>query len=237
MMLELENVQVGYGRHVVLREISFSLDAGEVLAILGTNGAGKSTLLRAISGLQPVQAGDVKFEGASILRTPAFKRVHGGLALAPEGQQSFPNMSVWENLLLAARAIRPRASRAEIDSAIDQVVDRFPKLRVRAKQPAGTLSGGERQMLSISRALLAEPKLLLLDEPSHGLAPIIVEEVAETISHIAETVAVLVVEQNLAVPRACATRVLVLENAHIVAEGGPELLDSDEVVGAYLGIS
>lgn len=236
MILELDSVHAGYGAHVVLRDISFSVDAGEVLAILGTNGAGKSTLLRAISGLQPVQGGDIRFKGSSLGRVPTFQRVRLGLALAPEGQQSFPNMSVWENLLLAAKVIRPRSPRTEVDEAIERVLTLFPKLKTRAKQVAGTLSGGERQMLSISRALLAEPDLLLLDEPSHGLAPIIVEEVAATISTIAEKIAIVVVEQNLSVPKHCATRVIVLENAHIVAEGGPELLDSDDVVDAYLGI-
>ncbi|ALJ21843.1 ABC transporter ATP-binding protein [Microbacterium sp. No. 7] len=235
MSLDVRSLTAGYGDHTVLRDIDISVRTGEVVAVLGTNGAGKSTLLRTIAGLQPLIAGRVELDGTVLDRMPAFLRVRHGLALAPEGQQSFANMTVKENLVLAARAVRRRASRHDIDEALGEVIGTFPRLGQRMSQSAGTLSGGERQMLSISRALLAKPKVLLLDEPSHGLAPIVVEQVAESIAAISGT-ALLLVEQNLAVPRRCATRVVVLQDSRIVASGGRELVESDEVVEAYLGI-
>lgn len=236
MILEVTGLTAGYGGHTVLRDIDLAVAAGDVVAVLGGNGVGKSTLLRTLAGLHTQQSGSIVFHGSDLKGVSASRRVHRGLALAPEGQQSFSEMSVRENLLLAARAVRANEPRAEVEAAIDEVIAIFPKLGQRMGQAAGTLSGGERQMVSISRALLAKPTLLMLDEPSHGLAPVIVDQVADAIEVIASQVAVLLVEQNLAVPRRCATHVLVLDESRIVARGTRELIDSPEVVDAYLGI-
>lgn len=237
MLLELDHLQAGYRGHTVLRDISLTVDIGEVVAVLGANGAGKSTLLRTIAGLQQPSAGEIRFDGTTLGRTPTHRRARSGLVLAPEGQQSFPEMTVAENLLLAAQASgKHRSTRSAATEAIERMFDLFPRLKERARQAAGTLSGGERQMLSLSRALLSEPRLLLLDEPSHGLAPIIVEQLCETIQNIAKTTPILLVEQNLAIPTSCATRVVILENSRIKAEGDLDLLKSDHIASAYLGL-
>lgn len=236
MILEVDNLTAGYGDHVVLRDVTLGVDAGEVVAVLGANGAGKSTLLRTLAGLQPARAGTVRFAGDDLDGMPAYRRARCGLVLAPEGQQSFPDMTVGENLRLAARVAAGRGGRDEVGSHVDEVLDFFPKLGQRLRQSAGTLSGGERQMLSISRALLTRPRVLMLDEPSHGLAPIIVDQLAETIRLLSQRTAILLVEQNLSVPRHCATRTMVLDHSRIAASGGKELLDDAAVVSAYLGM-
>ncbi|HEY9563856.1 MAG TPA: ABC transporter ATP-binding protein [Nocardioides sp.] len=234
-MLDVQNLTVGYGQRAILSDISFTVEPGEVVAILGANGVGKSTLLRTRAGLQPGLAGTVALDGGTITRTAAHKRVALGLCLVPEGQQSFPAMSVQENLWLGA-SLHARG-RSETERAVEPVLDLFPKLAERRTQLAGTLSGGERQMLAIGRALLARPTVLMLDEPSHGLAPIIVEQLGERIAEIARETSVLVVEQNLAVPARAATRVLVLDEGRITREGRPEeILHNEDVIHAYLGV-
>lgn len=236
MILEVDNLTAGYGDHVVLRDITLSVDAGEVVAVLGANGAGKSTLLRTLAGLQGPRSGAIRLASEDMAGLPAYRRARRGLVLAPEGQQSFPDMTVGENLRLAAQVAAGRAGRGQVEDRIEEVLEDFPRLGQRLRQAAGTLSGGERQMLSISRALLTRPRLLMLDEPSHGLAPIIVDQLAETIRLLSRRTAILLVEQNLSVPRHCATRTMVLDHSRITATGGTELLDDAAVVSAYLGM-
>jgi branched-chain amino acid transport system ATP-binding protein len=234
-MLEVRSLSAGYGARTILSGINLTVGPGEVVAVLGANGVGKSTLLRTLAGLQPAIAGTVALSAKDLTRAPAHRRVASGLSLVPEGQQSFAGMSVEENLWLGA-GLRSRKHDA-VQQAAEGVYEIFPKLGERRSQLAGTLSGGERQMLAIGRALLAEPEVLMLDEPSHGLAPIIVEQLGERIAQIAERTSVLVVEQNLAVPSQCATRVLVLDGGRITREGSPEeILNNEDVVHAYLGV-
>jgi len=234
-MLEVRELHVGYDNRPVLRCINLSLKPGDVVALLGTNGAGKSTLLRCLAGALRQQSGSIKLEGEEISSWTAWKRTRHGLALVPEGQQSFPGMTVWENLWVGTEA-RPEIGRA-FQQHVEEVFDIFPRLAERRNQPAGTLSGGERQMLAVGRAIIARPRILMLDEPSHGLAPLLVEQVAEMVQVIASTTIVLVAEQNLLIPSRCATNVVVLENSRIVMEGPPpEVLASDFVTTTYLGL-
>ncbi|WP_185995964.1 ABC transporter ATP-binding protein [Nocardioides campestrisoli] len=234
-MLEVRNLSAGYGDRTILTGIDLTVGPGEVVAVLGANGVGKSTLLRTLAGLQPALAGTVVLGERDLTRQAAHRRVAAGLSLVPEGQQSFPAMSVEENLRLGA-GLRASGT-AAVGRALAGVYEVFPKLAQRRGQLAGTLSGGERQMLAIGRALLAEPKVLMLDEPSHGLAPIIVEQLGDRIAEIATRTSVLVVEQNLAVPARCATRVLVLDGGRFTREGSPEdILHNEDVVHAYLGV-
>ncbi|MEQ3552667.1 ABC transporter ATP-binding protein [Pseudonocardia nematodicida] len=233
-MLEVEGLWVGYGDRDVLRDVSFSVGGSEVVAVLGTNGAGKSTLLNCLAGLIAPAAGAIRFRGEDITGRPAWSRPASGMALVPEGQQSFPAMTVQENLWVGGRVSAAVASRYAQN--LDRVFDLFPRLAERRDQAAGTLSGGERQMLAVGRALVAEPALLMLDEPSHGLAPLVIERIADMVDLIAETTALLVVEQNLLIPSQCATRVLVLEESRIVSSGAAaEVLASDLVAATYLG--
>jgi branched-chain amino acid transport system ATP-binding protein len=234
-MLEVEDLWTGYGHRTVLRGISLHVDPGEVVAVLGTNGAGKSTLLNCLAGNLSQQRGHVRFKGQDISRVPTYERARRGLVLVPEGQQTFPAMSVAENLWVGARASGD--SGRVLDRHIEEVLGRFPRLAERRNQAAGTLSGGERQMLALGRAMLGRPSLLMLDEPSHGLSPVLVEQVAEMVKSISETTSMLIVEQNLMIPTHCAERVLVLEEAEIRHEGeAKELLQSASVISAYLGI-
>ena len=233
-MLDVHDLRVGYGKHEVLRDISLTVAPGEVLAVLGTNGAGKSTLLNCIAGLVPASSGSVRFLDDDITRRPAFARPALGLSLVPEGQQAFPTMTVLENLWVGGQANPSAAGR--FDANRDKVFELFPRLAERRNQPAGTLSGGERQMLAVGRALVCEPRLLLLDEPSHGLAPLIIEHLADLIDLVAENTSLLIVEQNLLIPMQCATRVLVLDNSRVVMEGSAaDVLESDFVTATYLG--
>jgi branched-chain amino acid transport system ATP-binding protein len=233
-VLEVHELRVGYGKHEVLRNISLTVAPGEVLAVLGTNGAGKSTLLNCIAGLVPATSGSVSFLGADITRRPAWARPALGMSLVPEGQQAFPTMTVLENLWVGGQANPDAAGR--FDANLAKVFDLFPRLAERRSQPAGTLSGGERQMLAVGRALVCEPRLLLLDEPSHGLAPLIIEQLADLIDMVAEHTSLLIVEQNLLIPTQCATRVLVLDNSRVVMEGPAAcVLESDFVTATYLG--
>ncbi|WP_153505336.1 ABC transporter ATP-binding protein [Cumulibacter manganitolerans] len=235
MSLLVEGLIAGYGQRQVLHGINLSVEPGEVLAVLGSNGVGKSTLLRTLAGLLTPTAGVIKLDGHDVTHQSAHQRVRRGLALVPEGQLSFPAMSVLENLELGARAVN-RSNRS-VSTKIDSVIGLFPRLGERRQQMAGTLSGGERQMLAIGRALLTEPQVLMLDEPSQGLAPIIIEQVADTIAEIGTSTTILLVEQNLLVPARCATRVVVLEGGNLTLEGPPEtVLADDKVIHAYLGV-
>lgn len=233
-MLEVDGLWVGHGAREVLRDLSFTVAAGEVLAVLGTNGAGKSTLLDCLAGLLTPTRGTVRFRGEDITRRPAWARPALGISLVPEGQQTFPAMTVEENLWVGSRASAAVASRTTEN--VDRVYALFPRLAERRTQAAGTLSGGERQMLAVGRAMVSEPVLLMLDEPSHGLAPLVIERIADMVDLIAETTALLVVEQNLLIPTQCATRVLVLDDSRIVLSGpADEVLGSDLVAATYLG--
>ncbi|WP_134322202.1 ABC transporter ATP-binding protein [Cumulibacter soli] len=235
MSLRVEGLVAGYGEREVVHGIDLQVDTGEVVSVLGANGVGKSTLLRTLAGLIRPSAGKVELDGRDITRLSAHERVHKGLALVPEGQQSFPSMSVRENLELGARSVN-RGS-GTLAERLDSVIELFPRLGERSNQMAGTLSGGERQMLAIGRALLTEPQVLMLDEPSQGLAPIVIEQVADTIVRIGATTTILLVEQNLLVPSRCATRVVVLEGGRLTIEGEPQaVLSDDRVIQAYLGV-
>lgn len=234
-MLEIRSLTVGYGNRTVLRDIDLTVRRGEVLCVLGANGVGKSTLLQTIAGLLPALAGTVHLDDKDITTESAHARVSRGSAFVPEGQMSFPSMTVLENLQIGA-SLRGHDGKG-LQRRLEPILELFPRLGERKSQFAGTLSGGERQMLAIARALLSDPEVLMLDEPSHGLAPIVVEQIAENIAAVAQQTSILIVEQNLTIPTACATRVVVLEGSGLTIEGKPEeILHSDHVISAYLGI-
>ncbi|HOM13682.1 MAG TPA: ABC transporter ATP-binding protein [Rubrivivax sp.] len=232
-LLAIDNLQVRYGHIEALKGISMHVDAGEVVALVGANGAGKTTLMRTISGLLRPAAGDLKFKGASLLHTGADRIVRGGIAQSPEGRRVFGTLSVAENLRLGAYT-RPAS---EFDETLSQVYTLFPRLHERSKQLAGTMSGGEQQMLAIGRALMTRPQLLLLDEPSLGLAPIIVKGIFKALEQIRKDgVTILLVEQNVRMALKLADRGYVLEVGRIALEGSAhELLHSPAVQAAYLG--
>jgi branched-chain amino acid transport system ATP-binding protein len=232
-LLEVSDVHTHYGTIEALKGVSLEVDEGEVVTLIGSNGAGKSTTLRSISGLTPASAGNITFAGEDITRLPAHQVVGFGIALSPEGRHVFPRMTVRENLELGAY-MRNRQDTAE---DLDRVFDLFPRLKEREKQKAGTMSGGEQQMLAIGRALMARPKLLMLDEPSMGIAPILVQRIYETIGEINRSgVAILLVEQNANYALDASTRGYVLETGQIALTGdSSELRDDPEVQRAYLG--
>jgi branched-chain amino acid transport system ATP-binding protein len=231
MMLRIDKLVAGYGRVPALSEVDVEVGAGELVALIGSNGAGKSTLLRAISGLVKVMSGSITFDGADITRTRPDRIVAAGLVHCPEGRHVFPQLSVYDNLRMGG--IR----RGEFGRQLDEVYDLFPVLRQRTTQLAGSLSGGEQQMLAIGRSLMADPKLVMLDEPSLGLAPIVVEqvlEVARTIKDRGRTV--LLVEQNAELALEIADRTYVLERGRIVDSGpSQQLMASASIREAYLG--
>ena len=233
-MLDVKNIDVYYGDAQALWDVSFSVNQGEIVTLVGSNGAGKSTTLKAISGLVPPSSGEIRLEGKRIDRSPAHSIVEMGIAQIPEGRRLWPGLSVQENLELGAYIPAARAVRGE---TMDWVFQLFPLLRERRSQLAGTLSGGEQQMLAIGRGLLSRPKLLILDEPSLGLAPLLVDEVFETIQKInGEGMTILLVEQNVNVALAISNRGYVLETGRIVISGsGKELLADEHVKTAYLG--
>src|SRR5579859_3528438 len=234
-LLELETVDAFYGRIQALRGVSITVDKGEVVALIGSNGAGKTTTLRTISGLMHPHAGTIRFDGRDITRTGPSKIVGLGICQSPEGRRLFPRMTVADNLLMGAYT---RNDRPGIAADIDRVFELFPRLQERRTQIAGTLSGGEQQMLAMGRALMARPKLLMLDEPSLGLAPILVETIFSIIREInSQGTTVLLVEQNANKALEAAHRAYVLETGVIVQTGtGKELLASEEVQKAYLGM-
>ena len=234
-MLEIDNLQVRYGAVEALKGISLQVHAGEVVTIIGGNGAGKSTLMKAVSGLEPVAGGSIRFEGQDITTMPGHLRVGLGIAQSPEGRQVFADQSVRDNLVLGA--YHRKATAAEIEADIGAQFDTFPRLRERQHQQAGTLSGGEQQMLAIARALMAKPRLLLLDEPSLGLAPLIVKEIFAIVRGLRERgITLLLVEQMANQALAVADRGYVLETGRITLQGpGPELRRDPKVRAAYLG--
>jgi branched-chain amino acid transport system ATP-binding protein len=232
-LLEVEDVHAHYGSIEALKGVSLSVEPGEVVTLIGSNGAGKSTTLRSISGLTPASSGRVRFDGEDITAVPAHDVVGRGVALAPEGRHVFPRMTVRDNLELGAYLRRGTGASEELD----RIYDLFPRLKERDKQKAGTMSGGEQQMLAIGRALMARPKLLMLDEPSMGIAPILVQRIYEKIGEINRTgVAILLVEQNANYALEAAKRGYVMETGRIVLTGDSEKLrDDPEVQRAYLG--
>jgi branched-chain amino acid transport system ATP-binding protein len=232
-LLEVDAIRTHYGAIEALRGVSLSVDEGEVVTMIGSNGAGKSTTLRSISGLTPASSGKVVFGGQDITRVPAHEIVTRGIALSPEGRHCFSRMSVRENLELGAFRRRD----GSVSEDLERVFTLFPRLQERERQKAGTMSGGEQQMLAIGRAVMARPKLMMLDEPSMGIAPILVQRIYETIKEINQQgVAILLVEQNANYALDVARRGYVLETGQVVLEGDSERLRSDpEVQRAYLG--
>jgi branched-chain amino acid transport system ATP-binding protein len=233
--LEVTGLEVAYGKITALRGVSLTVDRGEIVTLIGANGAGKSTTVRTLAGLHRAVSGRVVFDGKETTGQAPEEIVRRGLCLAPEGRRVFPRMSVYENLLMGAYTRRDNAG---IKSDIDRAFTLFPVLKERARQLAGTLSGGEQQMLAIGRALMARPKLLMLDEPSLGLAPILVETIFDIVREInAQGTTVLLVEQNAHKALEVAHRGYVLETGVIVQTGtGEELLRSEDVQKAYLGM-
>jgi len=234
MLLQVENLHVAYGAIRALRGISFHIKEGEVVTLIGANGAGKSTTLRTISGLLRPSVGDVFYEGESLVRTPPERIVGLGISQVPEGRRIFPRLTVQENLEMGAYT---RSDPAEIRESMERVFTSFPRLQERLSQRGGTLSSGEQQMLAMGRGLMSRPSLLLLDEPSMGLAPILVEEIFEIIRRInSEGTSILLVEQNAAMALSVADRGYVLETGSIVLEGtAQELARDPQVQAAYLG--
>ena len=234
-LLSVGDLHISYGAREVLKGISISLETGEIVTVLGANGAGKSTLLQAICGLIPITGGTITYAGAALNKVPAYEIVVKGISLSPEGRRVFPTHSVDENLMLGA--FTRRKHKEEIALAKERVFSLFPILKERNKQLAGTLSGGEQQMLAIGRALMSSPKVLLLDEPSLGLAPILVKQIFDIIREINhQGISILLVEQNAHKALSVARRGYVLENGRIAAEGPSEALKSDEKIQeAYLG--
>ncbi|HEX4282903.1 MAG TPA: ABC transporter ATP-binding protein [Solirubrobacteraceae bacterium] len=232
-LLEVENIHTFYGAIEALRGVSLRVEDGEAVTIIGSNGAGKSTTLRSISGLTPARSGTVKFEGEEISRLPAHEIVACGIALAPEGRHCFARMTVRENLDLGAYRRRDDG----IVEDLDRVFELFPRLKERERQKAGTMSGGEQQMLAIGRALMARPKLLMLDEPSMGIAPILVDRIYETIAEInRQGVAILLVEQNANYALDVSKRGYVLETGEVALTNDSAQLRNDPAVQrAYLG--
>jgi branched-chain amino acid transport system ATP-binding protein len=234
-MLEVEKINVFYGEAQALSDVSFRVGEGEIVTLVGSNGAGKTTVLNAISGLLPLASGAIHLNGIRLDRLPAHRIVELGVVQIPEGRRLWPNMTVLENLELGAYIRKARTTRRE---SLRWVFQLFPRLEERKYQLAGTLSGGEQQMLAIARGLLARPKLLMLDEPSLGLAPFLVREVFETIQEInRQGVTILLVEQNVHLALGIASRGYVLETGRIVLSGsGRELLENPHVQKAYLGL-
>ena len=232
-ILKVDNINVYYGAIHAIKGISFEVNEGEIVTLIGANGAGKSTTLQTVSGLLRSRTGSIEFNGENISHVPAHKLVYKGLAQVPEGRRIFLQMSVEENLEMGAFTQK----NAGIDADIESVYEQFPRLRERKKQIAGTLSGGEQQRLAMGRALMSHPKLLMLDEPSMGLAPILVEQIFDIIRQLHKNgTTILLVEQNAQMALSVADRAYVLETGKITLSGtGKELAESDEVRKAYLG--
>ena len=233
-LLSLSGVCTRYGDIACLHDVSLDVHAGSIVALVGSNGAGKTTLLNTLSGLHPARSGSVRFEGQDLGSTPPWKRVERGMAHCPEGRQVFPDFSVEENIRLGAHT-RPKA---EVAGRLEEMFALFPALKEKRAVPAGLLSGGQQQMLAIARALMSHPKLLLLDEPSMGLAPLIVREVFRIIGELKrQGVTILLVEQNAFEALPLADHAYVLETGRVVLSGsGPDVLRNDQVRQAYLGL-
>ena len=233
-LVEIEKLTSHYGRIPALRGVDMKIEARQLSVLVGANGAGKTTLMRTISGVRPASGGDIRFEGASIRRLSAAKRVRLGIAQVPEGRQMFPALTVEDNLVMGGYT----RSSAEIREGMEHAFALFPILKTKRRELAGTLSGGQQQMLAIARALMSKPRLLLLDEPSMGLAPLLVAEIFRSVQKLqAEGVTIFLVEQNAHAALKIADRAYVMETGRTVLEGtGPELLANDRVRQAYLGI-
>ena len=233
-MLKVTDLQVYYGVIQALKGISFEVNEGEVIVLIGANGAGKTTILHTVTGLINQKAGKIEFEGKDISHTPAYKIVAEGMAHVPEGRRVFAELSVYDNLMMGAYT---RKDKKEIAETLEMVYKRFPRLEERKKQMAGTLSGGEQQMLAMGRALMSKPKIILMDEPSMGLSPIFVNEIFDIIKAVsASGTTVLLVEQNAKKALSIADRAYVLETGKIILEGDAKVLMNDErVKKAYLG--
>jgi len=233
-LLTVNNLQVSYGGIEALKGISFTVESGQIVTLIGANGAGKSTTLRAISGLVPVKAGGITFDGREITSLVTSSIVKEGIVMVPEGRRVFPNLTVMENLRIGAFL---RKDQAEINASVDYVFERFPRLQERHWQLAGTLSGGEQQMLAVGRALMARPRLLMMDEPSLGLAPLVVKEIFGIIGRLREEgITILLIEQNANAALHAADYGYVLETGRITLEDtGTALLNNQSVRDAYLG--
>ena len=233
MMLNAEHINVYYGRIHAVKDVSFHVNEGEIVALIGANGAGKSTTLKTVSGLLHYKTGKIEFMGKDISKAEAYKLVSMGLAHVPEGRRVFLQMTVKENLEMGAYTQNP----ADTEKDVEDVFTRFPRLRERQNQIAGTLSGGEQQMLAIGRAMMSHPKLLILDEPSMGLAPILVGQIFDIIKELHKSgTTILLVEQNAEMALAVADRAYVMESGKITLTGtGKELAESDDIKRAYLG--
>lgn len=233
-MLHIENLQVYYGAINAIKGISFEVEQGEIIALIGANGAGKTTILHTISGLVPAKSGSITFNGTELTKTPAHKIVSMGMAHVPEGRRIFQELTVYENLMLGAFT---RKDKAEIENTLEEVFKRFPRLEERRTQIAGTLSGGEQQMLAMGRALMSHPSIILMDEPSMGLSPLYVSEIFDIIQSVNESgTTVLLVEQNAKKALSVANRAYVLETGKIVLSGDAhDLMNNDSVKKAYLG--
>ncbi len=233
-MLEVKDVEVYYGMIQALKGVSFEVNQGEVIALIGANGAGKTTTLHTLTGLLPAKHGSIIFEGVDITKVPAHKIVQMGIAHVPEGRRVFSQLSVYENLKMGAYT---RKDKKEIEDNLEKVYQRFPRLKERKNQRAGTLSGGEQQMLAMGRALMSNPKMIVMDEPSMGLSPIFVNEIFDIIEKVsASGTTVLLVEQNAKKALSIADRAYVLETGKIVLSGNAkELMNDDSIKKAYLG--
>lgn len=233
-MLEVNGLQVYYGVIQALKDVSFEVNQGEVIALIGANGAGKTTTLHTVTGLLPAKHGSIIFEGVDITKMPAHKIVEMGIAHVPEGRRVFSQLSVYENLIMGAYT---RKDKKEIADNLEKVYQRFPRLRERKTQRAGTLSGGEQQMLAMGRALMSNPKMIVMDEPSMGLSPIFVNEIFDIIEKVsASGTTVLLVEQNAKKALSIADRAYVLETGKIVLSGDAKvLMNDDSIKKAYLG--
>ena len=233
-MLEVKNLEVYYGVICALKGISFEVNEGEIVSLIGANGAGKTTMMQSVVGIIPKRSGTVMFDGKDITKMPCHKIVQLGMTQVPEGRRIFQELSVYENLMMGAYTVR---NQQRFKEDLESVFERFPRLAERRNQIAGTLSGGEQQMLAMSRALMIRPKLLMLDEPSMGLAPILVDQILDIIKQLHDQgTTILLVEQNASKALEIADRAYVLETGNITLSGtGAELANSDEVRKAYLG--
>ncbi|MEZ3454389.1 MAG: ABC transporter ATP-binding protein [Oscillospiraceae bacterium] len=233
-MLEIKDLQVCYGVINAIKGVSFEVNEGEIIALIGANGAGKTTILHTVTGLVPAKSGSIMFEGTDLLKTPAHKIVSMGMAHVPEGRRIFQELTVLENLKMGAYT---RKDKKEISDTLEMVYKRFPRLEERKSQIAGTLSGGEQQMLAMGRALMSHPKIILMDEPSMGLSPLYVSEIFDIIKEVnAGGTTVLLVEQNAKKALSIANRAYVLETGNIALSGdAKELMNNDSVKKAYLG--
>ncbi|HIU50975.1 MAG TPA: ABC transporter ATP-binding protein [Candidatus Limousia pullorum] len=233
-MLEVSNLKVNYGMIQAIKGISFKVEEGEIIALIGANGAGKTTTLHTVSGLLKAREGSILFNGKELTKTQPHKIVEMGMAHVPEGRRIFQQLTVYENLILGAYT---RSDKKEIAENLEMIYKRFPRLEERKKQIAGTLSGGEQQMLAMGRALMSNPKIVLMDEPSMGLSPLLVSEIFDIIQSINKSgTTVLLVEQNAKKALSIANRAYVLETGNIVLEGdAKELMNNDQIKKAYLG--